>query len=436
MAFAANSQILPVGITGGSPFAVGDGVFVSLTQPPTVISTPSLRLNTGTPDQIEIGPSTTPHATVIGFGAVVPAGGNGNQVVIGTSATSGTDTQDDVVIGHSANAGVTNGGIGSVAIGVSAAVGGVGSNAGGGVAVGNGAQANNGVAIGQGATCLTGQVAIGLSSLAQAFGVAIGGGANAFVGGAHGNGSVAIGRNASAGESTDIVVATGGSGTASGGGGNIYIGGGIGGSGVQGHDSVVIGGSSNTGGVSGTPASATAAGVFSTVIGGNSQARHSGARILGRGLVSTAANQTLIGGLDDPAATVVLGNGAVAAAPQNVILGVTGGDASANNIPGASLTIAGGISTGTAVGGSIVFQTTPAGGASNTTPNALTTALTIDSTQTVTFAKAPQITATVATGATALTLTNGPATAIAGPPQAYGAFLFGGVRYVMPLWTA
>jgi hypothetical protein len=431
MAFGTQSVIISNGIQAGPSFTLAQGLFVSVVSPATASSSASLRLTAGPPDQIEIGPSTTPHATVIGFGATVPVGGTGNQVVIGTAATT-ADTADDVVIGHGAATGTTNAGNGSVAIGVSAAVGQVGSNAGGGVAIGNTAVANNGVAVGQGATCLTGQVAIGFAATATAFGVAVGGGASAFFAAGHGNGSVAIGRNASAGESTDIVVATGGGGTATGAGGNIYIGGGVGGSGVAGHDCVIIGGSSNTG-LGSAPASATAAGVFATVIGGNSQAQHSGARILGRGLVSTAANQTLIGGTDDPAATVIFGNGAVAAIPQNVIVGVTGG--SGANTPGASHTIAGGQSTGNVGGGSIIFQTSPAGGAGSGV-NVLVTALTIDSTQTVTFAVAPKITATVATGAQALTLTNGPATAIVGPPQAYGAIFIGATRYVVPMWTA
>jgi hypothetical protein len=68
----------------------------------------------------------------------------------------------------------------------------------------------------------------------------------------------------------------------------------------------------------------------------------------------------------------------------------------------------------------------------------LATALTIDNTQTVTFAVAPKITATVATGAVTLgALTNAPGTATAAsPPQAWGAIFIGATRYVMPLWTA
>jgi len=429
MAFGTQSVIISNGIQAGPSFALAQGLFVSVVSPATAVSSASLRLTAGPPDQIEIGPSTTPHATVIGFGATVPVGGTGNQVVIGTAATT-ADTQDDVVIGHGAATGAVNAGNGSVAIGVSAAVGGAGSNAGGGVAIGNAALANNGVAIGQGATCLTGQVAVGFGAVAVTFGIAVGGSATASFGGGHGLGSIAIGRSASANESTDIAIGTGNGGTAGGGGGNIVLASGIGGSGAQGHDSILIGSSSNNGGAA-LPASATAAGVFSTVIGGNSQAQHSGARLLGRGLTSTAANQTLIGGTDDPAATVIFGNGATAAIPQNVIVGVTGG--SGANVPGASHTIAGGQSTGNVGGGSIIFQTSPAGGAGSGV-NALVTALTIDSTGLATFAFAPFLTATSPTGAVVLTLTNGPTAAAAGPPQVYVQVKNGTHTYAIPAW--
>jgi hypothetical protein len=430
VAFGTQSVILSPGISAGPTFNLAQGLFVSVVSPATASSSPSLRLTSGPPDQIEIGPSTTPHSTVIGFGAVVPVGGAGNQVVIGTGANT-TATQDDVVIGHLANAGVVSAALGAVAVGVSASVGGAGSNAGGGVAIGNAALANNGIAVGVGATCLLGMVAIGVNAVAKNFGIAIGNSADAEFGGGHGNGAIAIGRSAAALESTDIVIGTGNGGTAAAAGGNVLLASGVGGSGVQASNCIVIGSSSNFGGASNLPASAAAGATFSTVIGGNSQAQHSGARLLGRGLVSTAANQTLIGGTDDPAATVIFGNGAVAAIPQNVIVGVTGG--SGANVLGASHTIAGGQSTGNVGGGSIIFQTSPAGGA-GVGVNALVTALTIDSTGLATFAFAPFLTATSAPGAVVLTLTNGPTAASAGPPQVYAQFKNGLHTYAIPAW--
>ncbi len=431
MAFAIEDLVVSPGINAGSPFALGDVLYVAQVSPAIAASTPVIQINTATsPQQVQIGPfATIPGATVIGSGAVVPTGGAGNEVVIGTNASTGLDTQDSIAIGHGATTGILNSANGGVALGVGATVGGAGSNAGGGVAVGETATANNGVAIGAAAVCLLGQVAIGSGSLAQNFGVAVGGGAAAFIGAAHGNGSVAIGRNASAGESTDIAIGTGNGGTLGGEGGNVMLGSGVGSAGVTGHDCVCVGSSSNSGG--GFTAAASS-GNFSTVIGGNSTAAHIGVHIFGRGITSTANNQCVIGGTDDPVATVYVGNGITNTGPQNVILGVTG--ASGANVGGAQLTIAGGISTGTGLGGPILFQTTPAGLAGSS-PNALTTALTIDSTQLVTFANAPFLTTQSAPGvANAGTLTNLPAAAAAGNPQVYLQLKSTGHTYVVPAW--
>lgn len=61
---------------------------------------------------------------------------------------------------------------------------------------------------------------------------------------------------------------------------------------------------------------------------------------------------------------------------------LTGGT---NNVAGANFTIKGSQGKGTGIGGSLIFQTAPAGGSGNS-PNALATALTIDSTKLATFA--------------------------------------------------
>lgn len=78
-----------------------------------------------------------------------------------------------------------------------------------------------------------------------------------------------------------------------------------------------------------------------------------------------------------------LGNGVTAAVPSGKLIAATGG--SGANVAGAALTLAGGQSTGSAAGGSILFQVSPAGGAGSSA-NALATALTIDSTLLATFA--------------------------------------------------
>lgn len=63
---------------------------------------------------------------------------------------------------------------------------------------------------------------------------------------------------------------------------------------------------------------------------------------------------------------------------QSVVAGTT-------NTAGANLTVAGSVGTGTGAGGSLIFQTAPAG-STGSAQNALVTALTIDSTKLATFA--------------------------------------------------
>jgi hypothetical protein len=428
MATGLSPIVVDIGIQAGSPFVDGDVIYVAQSTPPiTVRSTPNIFVDTTkTPQQIQIGPITTiPGATVIGSGATATAGGVGSQVVIGTNATT-VSTQDDVIIGHGANAPVVNNG--GVAIGAGATVG-QGAFV-GGVAIGSDAVAGNGVAIGPSAVCSSGEgeVAIGFSATAADLAIAIGSSANAALGGAHGDGSIAIGRSASAGESTDIAIGTGSGATAAGAGGNILLASGVGGAGVTGHDCVVIGSSSNNGGAS---APAASSGNFSTVIGGNSTAAHAGVHIFGRGITSTANNQCVLGGTDDPVATVYIGNGITNAVPQNVVVGGTGG--SGLNIAGAQVTIAGGIATGDAAGGSILFQTSVVA-ASSSTPQALATALTIDNTQTCTFAE-PPVVPTIAGAAGAGTLANLPTGATNGNPTLYLKFNVGGVVYAVPAWS-
>lgn len=84
------------------------------------------------------------------------------------------------------------------------------------------------------------------------------------------------------------------------------------------------------------------------------------------------------------AATLQLG-AADAAAPVAQTIGVQNVVAGTSNTNGANFTIRGSAGTGTGLGGSIIFQVAPAG-TTGTAQNAFATALTIDSTKTVTFA--------------------------------------------------
>lgn len=389
MAFAIEDLIVSPGVNAGTPFAVGDVVFVEQTSPPLVESTPNIFVDTSkTPQQIQVGNVTT-HSTIIGTLATETAPSTpANHVIIGTSATT-ADGQDDVVIGHAAQAGQVNTTNGAVAIGPTAAVGGASTNAGGGVAVGNGAVANNGVAVGAGASCLTGQVAVGASASVTNFAIAVGGNAQALFSRGKGSGAIAMGRNAKAAESTDVVISSncntaGGLSTT---GGNICIVGSASSNAtISGFNNVMIGGGNGESLNNNDKNPNTGAQNNCILIGGGSVAAHDQVILIGRGITSTLTNQCVIGGSFAPIASVIFGNDVVNAAPQNVVIGVTGG--TGLNAGGASLTLAGGIATGSGTGGPIVFKTSVVAGSSST-PQALATALTIDNTQVATFNNSP-----------------------------------------------
>jgi len=102
-------------------------------------------------------------------------------------------------------------------------------------------------------------------------------------------------------------------------------------------------------------------------------------------------------------ATLQLG-AADAAAPVAQTFKVQGVVAGTTNTAGANFTIQGSQGTGTGAGGSIIFQVAPAG-SSGTAQNAYSTALTIDSTRTATFAAGATFAAAVQ-GATNIGATN------------------------------
>ena len=94
----------------------------------------------------------------------------------------------------------------------------------------------------------------------------------------------------------------------------------------------------------------------------------------------TASSQFIVAGLWTEA---YFGKKVTHATPLDVRFNATGG--SGANIAGASFTLAGGKGTGTGAGGSLIFQTAPAG-SSGSSANSLVTRLTIDSTGASTFA--------------------------------------------------
>lgn len=98
---------------------------------------------------------------------------------------------------------------------------------------------------------------------------------------------------------------------------------------------------------------------------------------LGAGATTTAANQMVVGSTSAAITQLVLGNGVTNATPTGILIQGTSG--TGTNIAGASLTIAGGASTGSAAGGSINLQISNPG-SSGTGTNALTTVASLSGT--------------------------------------------------------
>jgi len=99
---------------------------------------------------------------------------------------------------------------------------------------------------------------------------------------------------------------------------------------------------------------------------------------LGAGAIA-GSNQFVVGSTSASITGMFIGNGITNASPSNIKINATGG--SGTSIAGASLTLAGGQSTGAGLGGSIIFQTSPADPFCSpcTNANGLIAAMTIDS---------------------------------------------------------
>ncbi|MCA9334177.1 tail fiber domain-containing protein, partial [Candidatus Saccharibacteria bacterium] len=118
--------------------------------------------------------------------------------------------------------------------------------------------------------------------------------------------------------------------------------------------------------------SASATATDATAIGYGATAAHTDSIALGQGATTTGTNQFVIGSNGTSITNVYVGKGFTNASPANVAINATGG--SGTDIAGATITIAGGRGTGSAIGGAINFQTTAAG-ASGSTARTLTTVL-------------------------------------------------------------
>jgi hypothetical protein len=137
---------------------------------------------------------------------------------------------------------------------------------------------------------------------------------------------------------------------------------------ARGDDSVAIGRNTNS----------DAAAARSVQIGSGSTVVHADSVAIGYLATSTASNQFVVGSGGSPLTYFWLGEGVEdATPPASVLIGATG--ASAANTAGSSLFVHAGISRGSGVGGDLVLQTSPAGGAGSL-QNALVDRLRIKST--------------------------------------------------------
>ncbi len=238
----------------------------------------------------------------------------------------------------------------------------------GGTAIGNGAIAGgtngNTVAVGISANA-TGAAAIAIGSSATASGftsIAIGNfptatGTSAIsigTGQATNTGAIAINGNATA----SGAIALTGTASAT----QAYA---IGGT-VSGTQSVGIGQavSINQANCVGIGHGVSITGQASVAIGDSTTCAFQDSCVLGFGATATSNNQVVIGSVTAPMQHIVLGGGVTNTAPPATDVQISA--ASGSNIAGANFTIDAGQSTGSAKGGDLIFQVSPAGGAGST----------------------------------------------------------------------
>jgi hypothetical protein len=115
---------------------------------------------------------------------------------------------------------------------------------------------------------------------------------------------------------------------------------------------------------------------FGFAFGAGASVAHGGSIVIGQGTASTAINQFIVGGGNNPIADVYIGSGVLATSPPSFTLQGSGG--SGTDIAGANVTIAGGKGTGSGAGGYVAFSTSAAG-ASGTTLRSLSERMRITS---------------------------------------------------------
>ena len=164
--------------------------------------------------------------------------------------------------------------------------------------------------------------------------------------------------------------------------GSVIVGG-TSGQSMTGSNNVIVGANNANAANSGTgnaifgPSNSWASGVSdSYIFGGANYAAFSSSIIIGGGTQPTATNQLVVGGNAVPILDAYIGRGVTHTTLTNIAINPTGGEGT--DKAGSALRLAGGRSTGSGVGGSIIIQTSPAG-ASSATPNTLVDRITIDS---------------------------------------------------------
>lgn len=343
---------------------------------------------------------------IAGRGASVNAAGSHQHVVIGFNASVGTaPSQGTVLIGSGSSA--TAGGTPGVCIGTGASMTGSGGGQQGAVVIGSSASWTS-----TGGAASVGGVVIGNNATLNA-------GNTSLVG-------TVIGGNASGGPGS-IIIASGATSVQDAGQQNVWIGAGAG---------ILTGGQNNI--VIGATNSSSFPHIINasnTIIFGDGQSAASGEVMFGwGGLASLGSGNWQLGGTTQPLVALWLGQGGTGVATPGLVR-IIATPGLGTDVAGGTLQIFGSLSTGAGVGGGIQFRTGVTGASGTlrqTSANALTIA---DGTQICTFTKRVNLTETIATGAVVLTLTNGPTTATAGPPQAYIRVQIGGVDYAIPAWT-
>lgn len=384
------------GIESGSPFALGQLVYISNVNPPQLTSYPPKRVLDGAVVVTSVPNNSGTYNAITGAtetlrvqGGMIVSGSGTDTVQIGRGATAtanqstviGTGAKDNSQVGVVVGTNAAMSAAAGVVIGNGAALSGNAGSA-SGIAIGTGAIAANSssgggdsLAIGNGAVASQGDTVIGFNATSSTQNVL-------------GNGNVVIGSQANVNVGQGASTAVGAS------------------SGIAAKAGVAIGQGATIGTginnvVIGQVAKVNGAAADCIVIGQNSVLSSSQSIAIGVGAVDLGANVCQLGAPTTDIRTFVLGAGDTIAAPAARTLRFTNG-LGANNAAG-NVTIIAPLSTGNAAPGTVIIQVGRLAGSSSTLQTA-TTMLTIGDNKLGFFAAAPvaqQVSGGTAAGAIA-----------------------------------